>query len=120
MIDHLIIQLTYPKFHFKTETEVDSLTGLQRYEGDHKFYLGNNFQLEMRLRFFQQVWRSIYAIRDMSVLLKILVPNENTTLRLTRSKEHQNSTDSKFAHGWQLPKKARDSNHNGKLLAIVI
>ena len=28
MIDHLIIQLTYPEFHFETETEVDSLTGL--------------------------------------------------------------------------------------------
>ena len=49
MIDHLIIQLTYPEFHFETETEVDSLTGLQRYKGDYKFYLGNNFQLEMRL-----------------------------------------------------------------------
>ena len=53
MIDHLIIQLTYPEFQFETETEVDSLTGLQRYKGDHKFYPGNNFQLEMRLRFFQ-------------------------------------------------------------------
>ena len=30
IIDHLIIQLTYPEFHFETETEVDSLTGLQR------------------------------------------------------------------------------------------
>ena len=29
MIDDLIIQLTYPEFHFETETEVDSLTGLQ-------------------------------------------------------------------------------------------
>ena len=52
MIDHLIIQLTYPEFHFETEVEVDSLTGLQRYKGDYKFYLGNNFQLELRLRFF--------------------------------------------------------------------
>ena len=41
-------------------------------------------------------------------------------MSLTRLKERQNSTDSKFAHGCQLPKKARDSNHNGKLLAIVI
>ena len=55
MIDHLIIQLTCPKFHFETETDVDSLTGPQQYKGDHKFYLGNNFQLEMRPRFFQQV-----------------------------------------------------------------
>ena len=53
IIDHLIIQLTYPEFHCETETEVDSLTRLQRYNGDYKFYLGNNFQLEMRLRFFQ-------------------------------------------------------------------
>ena len=45
MTDHLIIQLTYPEFHFETETEVDSLTGLQRYKGDNKFYPGNNFQL---------------------------------------------------------------------------
>ena len=37
MIDHLIIQLTYPEFHFETETEVDSLTGLQRYKGDYEF-----------------------------------------------------------------------------------
>ena len=29
-IDHLIIQLTYPEFHFETETEIDGLTGLQR------------------------------------------------------------------------------------------
>ena len=35
MTDHLIIQLTYPEFHFEIETEVDSLTGLQRYEGDY-------------------------------------------------------------------------------------
>ena len=42
--------------------------------------LGNNFQLEMRLTFFQQVLRLIYAIRDMSVLYKFLVPNGNTTL----------------------------------------
>ena len=49
----IIIQLTYPEFHFETETEVDSLTGLQRYKGDYKFYIGNNFQLEMRLRFSQ-------------------------------------------------------------------
>ena len=53
MIDHLIIQLTYPEFHCETETEVKSVTGLQRYKGDYKFYLGNNFQLEMRLSFFQ-------------------------------------------------------------------
>ena len=52
MID-LIIQLTYPEFHFETQTEADSLTGLQRYKGDYKFYLRNNFQLEMRLRVFQ-------------------------------------------------------------------
>ena len=45
--------LTYFEFHFETETEVNSLTGLQRYKGDYKFYLGNNFHLEMRLRFFQ-------------------------------------------------------------------
>ena len=45
MTDHLIIHLTYPEFHFETETEVDSLTGLQRYKGDYKFYLGNNCQL---------------------------------------------------------------------------
>ena len=46
----------YPEFHFETETAVDSLTGLQRYKGDFivKFYQGNNFQLEMRLRFFQK------------------------------------------------------------------
>ena len=30
VIDHLIIQLTYPEFYFKTESKVDSLTGLQR------------------------------------------------------------------------------------------
>ena len=54
MIDHLIIQLTYPEYHFETETGVDSLTGLQRYKGDYKFYLGNNFQLEMRLSFFSK------------------------------------------------------------------
>ena len=54
MIDHLIIQLIYPEYHFETETEVDSLTGLQRYKGDYKFYLGNNFQLEMRLSFFSK------------------------------------------------------------------
>ena len=29
VIDHLIIQLTYPEFHIETETEVGSLTGLQ-------------------------------------------------------------------------------------------
>ena len=67
MTDHLIIQLTYPEFHFELETEVDSLTGLQRYEGDYFEWiltifkhtlpwtlnsLGDNFQLEMRLRFF--------------------------------------------------------------------
>ena len=45
MTEHLIIQLTYTEFHFETETEVDSLTGLQRYKGDYKFYPGNNFQL---------------------------------------------------------------------------
>ena len=33
MTDHLIIQLTYPEFHFEIETEVDSLTGIQRYNG---------------------------------------------------------------------------------------
>ena len=68
MTDHLIIQLTYPEFHFEIETEVDSLTGLQRYEGGYFEWiltifkrtlplilnsLGDNFQLEMRLRFFQ-------------------------------------------------------------------
>ena len=37
MIDHLIIQLTYPEFHFETEIKVDSLTGLQRYKGDYEF-----------------------------------------------------------------------------------
>ena len=37
MTDHLIIQLTYPEFHFETETEVDSLTGLQRHKGDYEF-----------------------------------------------------------------------------------
>ena len=71
MTDHLIIQLTYPEFHFELETEVDSLTGLQRYAGDYFEWIltifkhtlpwtlnsrggggGNNFQLEMRLRFF--------------------------------------------------------------------
>ena len=26
-------QLTYPEFHFETETKVDSLTGVQRYKG---------------------------------------------------------------------------------------
>ena len=45
MTDHLIIQLTCPEFHSEIETEVDSLTGLQRYKGDYKFYPGNNFQL---------------------------------------------------------------------------
>ena len=69
MRDHLIIQLTYPQFHFELETEVDSLTGLQRYEGDYfeliltifKYTLpwtlnslGDNFQFEMRLRFFNR------------------------------------------------------------------
>ena len=54
MIDHLIIQLTYPEFHFETGTEVDSLTGLQLYKGDYKFYLGSNFQLEMRLKVFSK------------------------------------------------------------------
>ena len=68
MTDHLIIQLTYPEFHFEIETEVDSLNGLQRYEGDYFEWiltifkrelpwtlnsLGDNFQLGMRLRFFQ-------------------------------------------------------------------
>ena len=68
MADHLIIQLTYPEFHFEIETEVDSLTGLQLYEGDYFEWistifnrtlpwilnsLGDNFQLEMRLRLFQ-------------------------------------------------------------------
>ena len=68
MTDHFIIQLTYPEFHFEIETEVDSLAGLQRYEGDYFEWiltifkhtlpwtlnsLGDNFQLEMRLRFFQ-------------------------------------------------------------------
>ena len=68
MTDHLIIQLTDPEFHFEIETEVDSLTGLQRYEFDCFEWiltifertlpwtlnsLGDNFQLEMRLRFFQ-------------------------------------------------------------------
>ena len=68
MTDHLIIQLTYPEFHFEIETEVDSLTGLQGYEDDYFEWiltifkhtlpwtlnsLGDNFQLEMRLRFFQ-------------------------------------------------------------------
>ena len=67
MTDHLIIQLTYPELHFEIETEVDGLTGLQQYEGDHFEWiltilkrtlhwtlnsLGDNFQLEMRLRFF--------------------------------------------------------------------
>ena len=37
MIDHLMIQLTYPEFHFETETKVDSLTGLQQYKGDYEF-----------------------------------------------------------------------------------
>ena len=37
MTDHLLIQLTYPEFHFEAETEVDSLTGLQRYKGDYEF-----------------------------------------------------------------------------------
>ena len=84
MTDHLITQLTYPEFHSEIETEVDSLSGLQGYEGDyfewiltifkHKINLnslGDNFQLEMRLRFLQWVLRSIYAIRNMSVLKKI-------------------------------------------------
>ena len=68
MTDQLIIQLTYPKFHFEIETEIDGLTGLQRYEGDYFEWiltiftrtlpwtlnsLGDNFQLELRLRFFQ-------------------------------------------------------------------
>ena len=68
MTDHLIIQLTYPEFHFEIETEVNSLTGIQQYEGDYFEWrstifkhtlpwtlnsLGDNFQLEMRLRVFQ-------------------------------------------------------------------
>ena len=68
MTDHLIIELTYPEFHFEIETEVVSLTGVQRYESDYFEWilaifkhtlpwtlnsLGDNFQLEMRLRFFQ-------------------------------------------------------------------
>ena len=68
MTDHLIIQLTYPEFHFEIESDVDSRTGLQRYESDYFEWiltifkralswtlnsLGDNFQLEMRLRFFQ-------------------------------------------------------------------
>ena len=67
MIDHLIIQLTYPEFYFELETEADSFTGLQRFEGDYFEWiltifkhtlpwilnsLGDNFQLEIRLRFF--------------------------------------------------------------------
>ena len=28
-------QLTYPEFHFETETKVDSLTGMQRYKGNY-------------------------------------------------------------------------------------
>ena len=71
MTDHLIIQLIYPKFHFEIETEVDSLTGLQRYEGDYFEWiliilkrtlhltlnsLGDNFQPEMRLRFFNRFY----------------------------------------------------------------
>ena len=62
MTDHIMIQLTHPEFHFETQTEVDSLTVLQRYEGDHFEWiltiftrtlpwtlnsLGDNFQLEM-------------------------------------------------------------------------
>ena len=35
-------QLTYPEFYFETETEVDSLTGLQRYKGDYKFLMDVN------------------------------------------------------------------------------
>ena len=68
MTDHLIIQLTYPEFHFEIETEVGSLNGLQRYEGDYFEWISaifkhtlpwtlnsleDNFQLEMTLRFFQ-------------------------------------------------------------------
>ena len=49
----MIIQLTFSEFHFEKETEVDSLTALQRYKGNYKFYPGNNFQPEMRLRFYQ-------------------------------------------------------------------
>ena len=62
-------QLTCPKFHFETETKIDSLTGVQQYK-DHYVLneclqysqvlpwtlnsQGNNFQLEMRLRFFSR------------------------------------------------------------------
>ena len=27
--------ITYPEFHFETETEVDSLTGVQQYKGNY-------------------------------------------------------------------------------------
>ena len=68
MTDHLIIQLIYSEFHLEIETEVDSLSDLQGYEGDYFEWiltivkrklpwtlnsLEHNFQLEMRLRFLQ-------------------------------------------------------------------
>ena len=28
-------QLTYPEFHFETETKIDSLTGVQQYKGNY-------------------------------------------------------------------------------------
>ena len=40
---------------------------------------------------------------------------------LTTLKEHQNSTDSKFAHPGSLPlKRARESDQKGKLFAVVM
>ena len=118
MTDHLIIQLTYPEFHFEIETEVDSLTGLQRYEGDyfewiltilkHTLHwtlnsLEDNFQLEMRLRFFNKSYVQFmqFEICLSSKKIQFLLKHY---ISLTRLKEHHSSTDSKFAHGCNYSK----------------
>ena len=77
-------ELTYPEFHFETETKVDTLIGMQHnikaimsYKWMFTIFThvlpwalnsrGNNFQLEMRLRFFSIGLSQIYAIRDRSI-----------------------------------------------------
>ena len=40
-------KLTYPEFHFETETKADSVTGLQRYKGN---YILNGYLRYTRVR----------------------------------------------------------------------
>ena len=76
--------------------------------------LGNNFQLEMRLRLFSIGLKFNLCNSRYVCSLKNSVPNENTTLVMTRLKERQNSTDSKFAQGCNYSKRP------GKAIIMVI